>query len=100
MDKSIEIVTDGRTDLEGYFKLSGIRECKRLQHNPFLVFLVKDKKVTVVIIDRADELLAHPPETKVMAQWGGKYRSDFFQFTVGDFQKYIQENPKESYHNV
>ena len=96
----MEIKLTGRTDLNDYFSLSGIRETRRLSHHPFLIFIEDKNVVRVDIVDNAKELLTLPDTTKVMAQWGGKYSSDFFQFTVADFRKYIELNPKKDYHIV
>jgi hypothetical protein len=96
----MRIITTGRVDVADYFRLSSICEKKKLLHHPFVVFVESDDNVGVRIVDNAANLLAYPDETKVMAQWGGQYRSDFFQFTVGQFRRYISDNPKEPYHVV
>lgn len=94
------VITKGRTDVEDYFRLSGIRESRKLKHTPFLIFVENDDNIEIQIIDGADQLLRFPDETKVMAQWAGQWRSDFFQFTVGQFRSYITENPPQSHHVV
>ncbi|HEY3054040.1 MAG TPA: hypothetical protein VGK04_11705 [Thermoanaerobaculia bacterium] len=66
----------------------------------FLVFVVEPFKVEVKLVFSAKDLLTFPEDTKVMAQWRGQYRSDFFQFTVAQFRNYIAEQPKETYHQV
>jgi len=96
----IELTTAGRTDVYDYFRKSGIREAKRLNHTPFLVFLLNGNRVTVTIVDSIKELLDYPSETPVMAQWSGKWNSDYFRFTVADLKNYITANPKESYHQA
>ena len=95
----MRILTNGRTNLADYFMLSGIRESKNLSHHPFIVFNEQPSTDTLVIdiVDNASKLLAYADEVKVMAQWGGRWSSDFFQFTVGDLRKYIAENPKADY---
>jgi hypothetical protein len=97
---SIRIITSGRTDVDDYFRLSGIREQRVLKHTPFLVFIVHDDTVDVRIVDKPKDLLSYPDETQVMTQWAGQWRSDFFQFTVGQFRQYITEHPAQSYHVV
>lgn len=97
---SINIQTSGRTDITDYFKLSGIREYRSLPHTPFLVFVVEDSSVKVKLIDKPKDLLTFSDETKVMGQWAGKYRSDFFQFTIGDLKKYIEKNPPQEHHRI
>jgi len=70
--------------LEDYFRLSGVLEVSRLDHTPFLAFVSDGEGIKVQIVHSASALRRLPPETKVMGQWTGKWRSDFFQFTVGD----------------
>ena len=94
------VITSGRTDVEEYFKLSGVRESKKRTHTPFLVFVESDGDVEVKIVDSPIGLLGFPDETKVMAQWPGKWRSDFFQFTVGQFRAHTSEHPKQAHHVV
>lgn len=96
----MKIITTGRIDLDEYFKLGGIREHKKLTHTPFLVFKVFADTVEVKIVDNAKTLLEYPDDTHVMAQWKGQWRSDFFQFKVGDFRRYVMEHPPEKYHVV
>jgi len=91
----VEVVVSGRTDVKEYFQKSGIREYKKLKHTPLLVFLRGEGIVEVNILDCADELLAYPNDTKVMGQWKGEWRSDFFQFTVRQFRDHIAEYPRE-----
>lgn len=86
------VVTAGRTDLDDYFRLSGVLTYKRLNHTPFLVFEERDSEVVVQIVYSARELLNFPKETKVMGQWRGEWRSYFFQFTVSDVQAFMAEN--------
>ena len=84
-----KIITAGRTDLKEYFEISGNFSGAKLTHTPFLVFSADDDDVIRVhIVDSADQLLKFPDETPVMGQWQGNFRSDFFQFTVGDFRPY------------
>lgn len=89
------VVTAGRTAVEEFFRSSEIREAKRLVHHPFLVFVEYTDRVEVRIVDNAATLLTYSDETKVMAQWGGRWRSDYFQFRVGQFRQYIEEHPKQ-----
>jgi hypothetical protein len=96
----MKVITSGRTDLEDYFRLSGIREQKKLAHTPFLAFLVSRDAVEVKIVESARALLDYPDETPVMAQWRGQWKSDFFQFSVRDLRHYIKQHPPETYHVV
>lgn len=88
-----KLVTSGRTDVDDYFQLSGIREYTDLRHTPFLVFAEKGNVIEVQIVRSATQLLDYPDHTKAMGQWKGKWRSDFFQFTVGQFRTFITEHP-------
>jgi hypothetical protein len=97
---SVDVLTNGRTDIQEYFQKSDIRESKKLSHTPLLVFQIADDTVEVKILDRADKLLEYPDDTKVMGQWRGEWRSDFFQFTVGQFREHIAEYPREPWQVV
>lgn len=97
---TIDVLTNGRTDIQEYFQRSGIRDHKKLNHTPLLVFQIGDDTVEVRILDRADKLLEYPDDTKVMGQWRGEWRSDFFQFTVGQFREHIDRCPRESWQIV
>lgn len=92
---TLTLETAGRRDVSDFFDKSGIRTAKRLAHNPFLVFVVKaeEDRVEVVIIDNASDLLNYQDRTQVMAQWPGRWNSDFFQFTVGEFRQHINDSP-------
>jgi hypothetical protein len=96
----MKIITTGRDDYDRYFSLSGIRENRRLNHYPFIVFNVNQSKneLKVEIVHSIKELLEqYTDEVQVMAQWAGQWRSDFMQFNVGDLRQYIKENPKKDY---
>jgi len=86
----IRITPAGRTDIDEYFRLSGVFESERLTHTPLLVFIAGQNSVTVRIVDKATDLLSFPDETPVMGQWAGQWRSDFFQFTVGQYRQHIE----------
>jgi hypothetical protein len=85
-----KIILDGRTDVENYFKKSGVVDSERLDHTPLLAFIVSNETVKVRIIDKPAELLSLTDETQVMGQWSGEWRSDFFQFTVGQYRQYVE----------
>lgn len=80
----MRIITAGRADTDDYFKSSGVLDSEKLSRTPFLVFVEDSDCVRVQIIESIKKLLTYPDETKVMGQWEGKWRSDFFQFTVRD----------------
>ena len=84
----MKIEIKGRRDLPDLFRLSGIRESVKLEHTPFLVFDVQNEALTVKIVKSMPELLEFADDTQVMVQWKGKFRSDFFHFTVKDLREY------------
>ncbi len=86
----IKIVTGGRTDVEDYFKTSDIFDYEELSHTPLLVFIPADDTIEVRIIHKPMTILDLNDEIQVMGQWRGEWRSDFFQFTVGDFRKFFE----------
>jgi hypothetical protein len=87
---TIQIVTAGRKDVDDFFKLSDVFTAQRLTHTPLIVFIVTEDAIQVRLLDHAHELLAFPDETPVMGQWQGTLRSDFFQFTVGQYRAYTE----------
>ncbi len=98
----VKIILDGRTDIDDYFEKSGVLFYERLNHTPLLVFVASEESVRVRIVDRPAELLSLPDETQVMGQWEGQWRSDFFQFTVGDYRRHLEAKyePFKSARNV
>ena len=87
----MNIITTGRTDIESYFRLSGVLESQQLAHTPFIVFNSDGANVSVEIVRSVQDLLTYSEDTKVMGQWGGKYRIDFFQFTIKDVKKFLDK---------
>ena len=85
------VKTSGRTDLEEYFAKSGVFSMSKLNQTPFLAFVISIDTVEVRIVECADQLLRLPDDTPVMGQWRGDWRSDFFQFKVGDYRAYQQK---------
>jgi hypothetical protein len=86
----VRIIPDGRTDIDDYFKLSGVLDSEELNHTPLLAFIASEDTVNVRIVHKPAELLSFPDETPVMGQWRGEWRSDFFQFTVGQLRRYFE----------
>ena len=87
---TVRIVTAGRQDVDDFFKLSDVFTAERLNHTPLLVFIASEDTVQIRLLDRALDLLSLPDETPVMGQWRGTMRSDFFQFTVGQYRAYAE----------
>jgi hypothetical protein len=86
---AIKILLAGRTDVDSYFRLSGVFDAERLNHTPLLVFSAENETVQVLLLDDPRELLSLDDGTQVMGQWRGEWRSDFFQFTVGQYRQYV-----------
>ncbi len=86
----MRIVLGGRTDIDDFFRLSGVLDIERLDHTPLLVFVATEDTVEVRIVQKPAELLSFPDETPVMGQWRGEWRSDFFRFTVGQFRRHYE----------
>lgn len=82
-----------RTDLEDFFRRTDALECQKRSHTPFIV-LTPDGRV--VIEDSASGLASdYPPESHVLCQWPGQWRSDFFRFTVKEFvRRYSERKPR------
>ncbi len=97
-----KIVLDGRTDVDEFFKKSGVFESERLVHHPLLAFIEKEDEIQVQLVEVPRQLLSFPGETPVMGQWSGEWRSDYFQFTVDQYRHYVEEQQKLllSAHNV
>lgn len=58
---------------------------------------MEETDIKVTIVDNYHRVLEFPPYTKVMVQWRGQWRSDFFCFEVIDLEEYLKNNPKEEY---
>lgn len=86
----MQLISDARTDLEDFWRLSGVLTAKKLPHTPFLVFdlgpMIEEGSTTVEvhIVDSIQKLLVWPDALPVLCQWGGNWSSDYFQFTVGE----------------
>ncbi len=89
-----KIFLDGRTDVDEFFKNSGVFESEHLVHHPLLAFPEKENAIHVHIIENPRELLSFSDETPVMGQWPGEWHSDYFQFTVGQYRHLIEEQQK------
>lgn len=92
----MKLITSVKKAPSIFFEKSGIRTKKKFKHHPFIAFIRKDGKVTVNVIDTPEALVSLPRRTKVMGQWPGKTRSDYFAFSVGKLRDYIENNPKKA----
>lgn len=87
------VTLSGKPATSHFFELSGIRRGTNQAQRPFIAFSRKNNKVNVEIVEDVRTLVKMPRKTRVMAQWEGKNRSDFYRFTVGDLQTYLEEHP-------
>lgn len=94
---SPRIRTAGRTDCADYFERSGIRSSTDLPHTPIHVFLPQRASIEVSLVRRPAALLALDDAVCCMGQWPGAYRSDWFQFTIGQLKAHLAEHPKDHY---
>ncbi len=78
-----------------FFEESGIRANKEQKQHPYLVLRKTKTRLNIDLAFTAEELLNLPDNTKILAQWKGKKRSDFYGFKVADFKKHLAENPKQ-----
>ena len=90
-------VQNGTENFERFMEVSGVRSTRYRTHNPFLILESGKRDMKVVIEDKVQRIPDYPKNAVVLVQWAGKWRSDFFQFTVKDFVDYCKKNPKEDY---
>jgi hypothetical protein len=83
------------TSLHDFFELSGSLQATKLKHHPFVVFEETPDGLVVRKIDNVGDLLKCRPATPVIAQWGGKWSSDFFTFLVFELQMYLDDKKAE-----
>jgi hypothetical protein len=78
-----------------FFEESGLRSNKPQKQHPYLILRPTKTRVNLDLAHTAEELLELPDNTRVLAQWKGKKRSDFYSFKVGCLRKYLEENPRQ-----
>jgi hypothetical protein len=89
----VKVITSGRGEIEGlkdYFNAVLMVE-KKLVHTPVLAFVVDGESVRVEVVEKPLLIYGYPDSTPMMGQWMGKWRSDFFQFTAGDFKQHADK---------
>jgi len=81
-----------RTDSEGC--IAELCQYTQLNHTPFIAIIedcgVYGENTHISIVSSARELIKLDSAVKVIAQWRGKYSSDFFEFTVGDVKRHME----------
>ena len=90
-----KIITAGCTNAQEFFEKIGNVDAG-VKPVPFLVFLEGENTVHVQIAETVERLLLFPDRTPVMAQWQDNEKSDFFQFTVGDYRAYAEKKSLEA----
>ncbi len=93
-----KILTVGRRDLEDLWEKSDILTHYSRNHHPFLVFVEKGDKIEVRIYKHLNELIKSnlPANTRIMVQWKGNWKSDFFHFSFEELIKaYYEKYPKD-----
>lgn len=89
------VIAYGRKDIGEFFNLGPLSDLRfgrdiNLNQTPLLLFLIKDDKVIIRVEYRPLRVIRDldiPDSTKVMSQWPGMWRSDFFQYCVGDLRQ-------------
>jgi len=90
-NRLIGVRTSGRRMTEDFFTKSGILSKEgELTHNPILAFVCDGGEVEVRILDTPLEAAYLPDDTKIMAQWPGQWRSDWFQGTAGELKRAME----------
>jgi hypothetical protein len=83
-----------------FFEESGIRSNRGTKQHPFVVLRPTKTSIKVDLVYDAEELLELPTNTRIMAQWKGKRRSDFYTFKVSELKKHIADNPPQARQKV
>lgn len=80
----------GQTD--ALLTRSGLIVDGEMAHHPFLVFeeVPAMPGLVVRVVKTVQAVLDYPDDTPVMLQWPGKYRSDWFHFTVGALRDHLR----------
>lgn len=91
MRKSKKVIASGRKATDEFFE-QGLEGGVSY---PFLILSQEGHTVEVVQTTKVTEVLSYPDETMVMKQWPGKWRSDFFQFSVGEMREFRESQKAE-----
>lgn len=77
------VIPDARSDCREFFAKTAVLT-ERRPHHHFLVFVTSPAAVVVKVVDAARKLEEFPRSSRVMVQWPGTWRSDWFKTTVGE----------------
>jgi hypothetical protein len=76
---------------EDFFTKSGIlTRDGELTHNLILAFVCDGGEVEVKVLGSPLEACYLPDATPIMAQWPGQWKSDWFQGTVGELKRAME----------
>lgn len=78
-----------------FFEESGIRTNRSTNQHPYLVLRPTKTCINIDLVTNVKDLLELPNNTRIMAQWKGKRRSDFYSFKVADLKKHLEEYPRQ-----
>lgn len=105
----VKVITSGREDLENLWEKSEVFSHTKREQHPFLVFIESEDKIKVLIVKTIDKLLGLniPKSTRIMVQWEGTWKSDFFHFNFKEirnayYEKYpiISNDQMEKYYEL
>lgn len=77
------LLPNARSDCREFFAKTQVLT-ERRPHHQFLVFVASRFAVVVHVVDAARKLDQFPRDSRVMVQWPGQWRSDWFKTTVGE----------------
>lgn len=83
-----------------FFEESGIRSNRATKQHPFLILRPSKTRIKVDLATSIEDVLGLPANTRIMAQWKGKTRSDFYTFRVSELKRHIEENPRQARQKV
>ena len=83
-------VSGVRSDLTDFWSISGIFDYKEHPHNQYIVITSREgSDAEIGIFSKIEDFindLSLPDDAIVMKQWVGKWRSDWFKFTLGELK--------------
>jgi len=95
----VKIITTGKENLEDLWEKSDILDSNKREHCPFIVFSEKDEVIKVKLYKEIRLLIKSSlsEDTRIMVQWQGNWRSDFFHFNLKElkeafFKKYLKDD--------
>lgn len=74
-----------RSENAALFAESDVLQWAKLTLTPLVAFIPVEGGIEVRIIEEVNEVFALDPATPMMVSWPGKWKSDFFHFTAGEW---------------